>query len=141
MKPQRALRSILVLAGLACIAGLFPLVGAFRAGTGSAINRQDQMILGVYVVLGAFLLSAARRPSDHRSLILFAAWSTLAHDAVMITQGIQFHDLRNDVWAYSIIASIGLILLALAPPSRARVEPYLAEPTSEASRLNSRVDG
>lgn len=134
MKQQRALQCVLVIAGLGCIAGLYPLVGALRAGTLSAINRQDQMILGIYVVLGGFLLNAARSPRDHRSLILFAAWSTLAHDAIMITQGVQFHDLRNDVWGYSIIAFIGLILLALAPPSREQAALYRIEPTSEASR-------
>lgn len=107
---------------------------ALRAGTLYAINRQDQMILGIYVVLGGFLLTAARSPRDHRSLILFAAWSTLAHDAAMITQGVQFHDLRNDVWGYSDIAFIGLVLLALAPPSRAQAVPDRTEPTSKASR-------
>jgi hypothetical protein len=83
------------------------------------------MILGIYVVLGVFLLNAARTPSDHRSLILFAGWSTVAHDTIMIVQGIQFHDLRADLAGYSIIAVVALALIAMAPgtqkhPSHAR---------------------
>jgi hypothetical protein len=55
------------------------------------------MILNIYISLGIFLLIAARNPPEHRSLIHFAGWSTLAHDGVMIVQGIQHHDLRGDL--------------------------------------------
>ena len=91
MIRERALKILLVLVGLACLAGLYPLSGALRDGTASTINRQDQMILSIYIALGVFLLIAARQPREHRSLILFAGWSTLAHDGVMIVQGIQYH--------------------------------------------------
>jgi hypothetical protein len=71
------------------------------------------MILGIYIVLGLFLLLAARNPSKHRSLILFAGWSTLAHDAVMIVQGIQHNDLGGDIVAFAVIAVIGVVLVGL----------------------------
>ncbi len=116
MMRQRTLQILLALSGLACLAGLYPLTGALRDGVATTINRQDQMILGIYIVLGIFLLRAARKPSDHRSLILFAGWSTLAHDSVMIVQGMQYHDLRNDLVGFAIIGLVGLALLALAPP-------------------------
>jgi drug/metabolite transporter superfamily protein YnfA len=120
MIRERALKVLLVLSGLACLAGLYPLAGALRDGAASTINRQDQMILGIYISLGVFLLIAARNPSQHRSLILFAGWSTLAHDGVMIAQGIQYHDLRNDLLGFAIIAVIGLALIALTPAKQAR---------------------
>ena len=116
MKRQRALQILLALAGLACVAGLYPLTGALRDGVASTINRQDQMILGIYIVLGVFLLRAVRTPQDHRSLILFAGWSTIAHDSVMIVQGVQYHDLRNDLVGFVMIALVGVALVALAPP-------------------------
>jgi len=97
MIRERALKVLLVLSGLACLAGPYPLTGALRDGPATTINRQDQMILGIYISLGVFLLIAARNPRQHRSLILFAGWSTLTHDGVMIVQGIQFHDLRSDL--------------------------------------------
>lgn len=114
MMRQRVLQILLVLSGLACVAGLYPLTGALRDGVASTINRQDQMILGIYIVLGVFLLNAARNPRRHRSLILFAGWSTLAHDSVMIVQGIQYRDLRADLIGYTVIAVVGFALLALA---------------------------
>ena len=120
MIRERALQVLLVLSGLACLAGLYPLTGALRDGAASTINRQDQMILGIYISLGVFLLIAARNPRQNRSLILFAGWSTLAHDGVMIVQGIQYHDLRNDLLGFAIIAVIGLALIALTPAKQAR---------------------
>jgi hypothetical protein len=119
MIRERVLKVLLVLSGLVCLAGLYPLTGAFRDGAATTINRQDQMILGIYISLGVFLLIAARNPSQHRSLILFAGWSTLAHDAVMIVQGIQYHDLRDDLLGYAIAAVVGLALIALVPAKQA----------------------
>lgn len=118
MIRERALKILLVLTGLACLAGLYPLSGALRDGTATTINRQDQMILSIYIALGVFLLIAAREPREHRSLILFAGWSTLAHDGVMIVQGIQYHDLRGDLIGFAIIGVIGLALIALTPAKR-----------------------
>jgi drug/metabolite transporter superfamily protein YnfA len=115
MIRERALKVLLVLAGLTCLAGLYPLVGAIRDGTATTIVRQDQMILGIYISLGVFLLIAARNPRQHRSLILFAGWSTLAHDGVMIVQGVQYHDLRGDLPGYTIIGVIGVALIVLTP--------------------------
>jgi hypothetical protein len=115
MTRERALKILLALAGLACLAGVYPLAGALRDGVASAINRQDQMILSIYILLGIFLLIAARNPRDHRSLILFAGWSTLAHDSVMIVQGVQRQNLRGDLVGFAIIAAVGLALLALRP--------------------------
>lgn len=115
MFRARALRFLLLFTGLACVAGLYPLVGALRDGVASSINRQDQMILSIYIALGVFLLMAVRRPHEHRSLILFAGCSTLAHDGVMIVQGVQYHDLRGDLIGFSIIGLIGLFLILLAP--------------------------
>jgi hypothetical protein len=120
MIRERALKVLLVLSGLVCLAGLYPLAGALRDGVATTINRQDQMILVIYISLGAFLLIAARNPRQHRSLILFAGWSTLAHDGVMIVQGIQYHDLRGDLVGYAIGAVIGLALIALTPAKQAQ---------------------
>lgn len=55
---------LLVLSGLACLAGLYPLTGALRDGVATKINRKDQMILTIYISLGVFLLIAARNVGD-----------------------------------------------------------------------------
>jgi len=126
MIRERVLQVLLVLSGSVCLAGLYPLTGALREGPATTINRQDQMILGIYISLGVFLLIAARNPRQHRSLILFAGWSTLAHDAVMIVQGIQYHDLRDDLVGYAILAVIGLTLIALTPTKQTRASAVAA---------------
>ena len=113
MNRERVLQVLLVIVGLLCVAGIYPLTGALRAGVASAISRQDQMILSIYIVLGVFLLLAARKPSEHRSLILFTGWSTVAHDSVMIVQGLQRHDLRGDLIGFSVAMLIGIALVAL----------------------------
>jgi hypothetical protein len=49
-----------------------------------------QMICGVYAVLGAYLIAAARKPSEHRSLISFAIWSSVVHAGIMAAQSVPF---------------------------------------------------
>lgn len=120
MIRHRVLQVLLVFTGLACVAGLYPLSGALRDGVASSINRQDQMILSIYVALGVFLVISVRNPHEHRSLILFAGWSTLAHDGVMIVQGVQHHDLRDDPVGFSILALIGLAFIVLSPQKQTR---------------------
>jgi len=44
------------------------------------------MIVGVYAVLGIFLILAARDPLANRSLIWFTAVSSLVHGAIMAQQ-------------------------------------------------------
>lgn len=119
MMRQRALQILLALFGLACLAGLYPLTGALRDGVASSINRQDQMILGIYIVLGVFLLSAARSPRDHRSFILFAGWSTVAHDSVMVVQGFNIA-ICLLISSVSPSSPSSVLLSSLWPPQRRR---------------------
>jgi hypothetical protein len=44
------------------------------------------MIVGVYVILGAFLWNAARRPEANISLIWFTVASSLVHAVIMAFQ-------------------------------------------------------
>ena len=48
-----------------------------------------QMICGIYAVLGAYLIAAARNPSEHRSLISFTIWSSVVHAGIMAAQAIS----------------------------------------------------
>ena len=45
-----------------------------------------QMIVGVYAVLGIFLIRAASNPDEHRSLIWFTIWSSVVHALIMAVQ-------------------------------------------------------
>jgi hypothetical protein len=69
-----------------------------------------QMIYGVYAVLGAFLIAAARKPSEHRSLISFTVWSSVVHAGIMAIQA--FYDrhetghFAGDVPALLLVAAV-----------------------------------
>ncbi len=69
-----------------------------------------QMIAGVYVVLGAFLLVAAKDPSAHRSLISFAIWSSVVHAGIMAVQALgdqrEYGHLVGDIPALLLVAGV-----------------------------------
>ena len=69
-----------------------------------------QMICGIYIVLGVFLIAAARNPSKHRSLISFTIWSSLVHAGIMaiqaITDGHEMGHLAGDVPALILVAGV-----------------------------------
>jgi hypothetical protein len=111
MIRQRALKVVLVLAGLLFLAGAYPLTKWNQPDLAT-----DQMFGSVYGTLGIFMLLAVPNPPEHRTLIAFAAWSSLVHAATMAMQVfrnlIPHHDLLEAVPPFAII---GILLLALAP--------------------------
>jgi len=77
MWRQRALKVVLVLLGLFFVGGIYPLMTTVRSAWQANNEDSTPMMLSLYVTLGIFLLMAARDPSQYRSLIAFAAWSSL----------------------------------------------------------------
>ena len=51
-------------------------------------HEYEQMMIGVYAILGIFLIWASSRPEAHLSLIWFTFWSSLVHGIIMGTQAI-----------------------------------------------------
>ncbi len=80
-------------------------------------NECEPMFLSFFVGLGAFLLLAVRQPSRHRSLIAFAACSSLLHAGVMLIETLQAwsRGVHRDYADVLIFAVIGLALVAVAP--------------------------
>jgi hypothetical protein len=113
MKQERVLQVLLVLIGLFFVAGIYPLLTSLPQHQQS--DYGDQMMLAVYFVLVVFLLLAARRPTAHRSLIAFAGWGTLAHDAVMAVQASQLKQLRSELLPLIVVALLCVALIALVP--------------------------
>jgi hypothetical protein len=80
-----------------------------------------QMLISVYLTLGAFLLLAARNPSANRSLIAFTAWSSFAHGAVMAVQAVHNVIPREDLLGAVLpLVIIGVALIVLAPAKQPR---------------------
>lgn len=84
----RRLRWALISFGIVMIVGVYPLMLGWQAGWRWKPHQDEyeQMIVAIYVVLGVFLIWAARNPLRHLSLIWFAVWSSLAHAVVMLVQ-------------------------------------------------------
>jgi hypothetical protein len=125
MNRERALKVALVIVGLLFLAGVVPMVIMVRSvlqphnesALPIALKMADEaMMLSLYATLGVFLLSAARDPSSHRSVIAFAAWSSFAHAAVMAVMSIQMPTARAEWLITSVVLSlIGVLLIVLAP--------------------------
>jgi hypothetical protein len=70
----------------------------------------EQMIMGLYIVLGVFLIRAAKDPVKHASLIWFTIWSSIVHGGIMFVQAIvdetERANLLGDVPALFLVAII-----------------------------------
>jgi hypothetical protein len=118
MNREKTLKVLLVVVGLLFIATVIPLAQSLWQ---SRQADAEPMMFSLYVTLGILLLLAARNPAEHRSLIAFAAWSSLAHASVMFIQSFRDAGERIHLGSGSAaFAVIGIALLALAPgkPSR-----------------------
>ena len=69
-----------------------------------------QMICGIYAVLGAYLIAAARNPWENRCLISFTIWSSIVHAGIMAVQAIhdgsEIGHLVGDVPALLLVAAV-----------------------------------
>ena len=127
MKRERMLQIFLIVLGLLFLALIYFLYTDLWQAKWllQPHNEVEPMFLSVFIVLGPFLLVAARNPSAHRSLIAFTAWWSLAHSAVMAIETRQAWNrgIHRDFKDVVIFAVIGLILLALSPPRREEAQP------------------
>ena len=121
----KALRIALVAIGFIFIVGVYPLTIYWPAGWMWHTSGQSnylQMILGIYVTLGVFLLLAARNPLKNLSLIWFTVWSSIAHGLIMAAQALAYPEHRGhllgDVPALLLIA----IVLAFLTPKTTMAE-------------------
>ena len=115
MWRQRALRILLVLFGLIFVAGVYPLITSVRSGWQA--NKEDSLPMGLslYVMMGIFLLLAARNPSVNRAVIVFAAWLNIAHATVMTVRAVHLPNGQGLLIASAVFAGIGAVLILLAP--------------------------
>ena len=124
MKRERIRQIALVVIGLVYVGLLYPLyTDLWHSKWLIEMHNQEcePMFITFFVALGCFLLLAARKPIEYRTLIAFAAWQSLAHSAVMIIQTVEayHHGTPRDFKDVIITAVIGIVLLALMPPKQA----------------------
>ena len=90
-------------------------------------NETEPMFLSFFVPIGVALLVAARRPSEHRSMIALAAWCHISHGTVMAIQSAEawMHGVHRNFADVILMLVIGGVLLALLPAKRKVAEPVL----------------
>jgi hypothetical protein len=133
MIRERALRVVLVMVGLFyCFWGYLLFDNLWHLRWLSGHSDVVPMFLSLNTVLGPCLLLAVKRPAEHRLMIAYGAWSSLAHGLTMsimsaqaVAHGMHRQDSPQDI---VIFVGIGVVLLGLLPAKQA---PPAGAPISE----------
>jgi uncharacterized membrane-anchored protein YitT (DUF2179 family) len=122
MRRQRLTQIVLVIVGLVNLSLIYFLYLDLRHSSWllEQKNECEPMFLSFFIPVGVFLLLAARRPSEHRSMIALAAWWNISHSTVMAIQTVEAwsHGVHRSFIDVIIFAVIGGVLLALLPAKR-----------------------
>ena len=130
MKRERLTQIVLVIVGLVNLALIYFLYTDLWHSTWllERKNEIEPMFLSFFIPVGVFLLMAARRPSEHRSMIALAAWWNISHGVVMAIQTVEarIHSVPRNFADVIVFLVIGVVLLALLPAKREAVTPGVA---------------
>src|SRR5271154_4926021 len=130
VKRERLTQIVLVIVGLLYLAPSYFLYMDLRHSTWllEGKNEIEPMFLSFFVPVGVFLLMAARRPSEHRSMIALAAWWNISHGAVMAIQTVEawIHSVHRNFTDVIVVLVIGTVLLVLLPAKQEAVAPAIA---------------
>jgi uncharacterized protein DUF6632 len=91
VKRERLTQIVLVIVGLFNLTLIYFLYIDLRHSSWllERKNEVEPMFLSFFIPVGVFLLMAARRPSEHRSMIALAAWWNISHGVVMAIQTVE----------------------------------------------------
>lgn len=122
MKRERLTKIVLVIVGLMDLSMIYFLYRDLLHSSWLLVRKNEinPMFLSFFIPVGIFLLVAARRPSEHRSMIALAAWWNIAHAAVMGIQTVEAwnHGVHRNFADVIMFLVIGGVLLALLPAKR-----------------------
>jgi len=124
MKRERALQVVLVVVGLFYSFWGYLLFDAlWHPGWLNGHTDVMPMFLSLNAALGPCLLLAVKQPANHRLMIAYGAWSSLAHGftmTIMSAQAVAHAMHRKDSPQDIVIfVAIGVTLLALLPAKQA----------------------
>jgi hypothetical protein len=130
MKSKRLTQTVLVIVGLVNLVPVYFLYLDLRHSSWllEQNNECEPMFLSFFIPVSVFLLLAARRPSEHRSMIALAAWWNISHAAVMAIQTVEarIHDVHRSFTDVVLFTVIGGVLLSLLPAKREAVTSSVA---------------
>ena len=130
MKRERLTQIVLVNVGLLNLPQIYFLYMDLRHSSW-LLERKNEcgpMFLSFFIPVGVFPLIAARRPSEHRSMIVLAAWWNISHGSVMAIQTVEAwnHGVHRNFADVIVVLVIGVVLLALLPAKREAVAQGVA---------------
>jgi len=122
---MKSLKIALLLVGIFCVVGVYPLTLVWPSGWAWHTGRSEylEMILGIYATLGVFLIIASRNPLAHRSLIWFAVWSSVVHGAIMGVQALQNPEHLGHLYGDVPVLLAAAVVLALLMPRQPTPAP------------------
>jgi hypothetical protein len=130
VKRERLTQIVLVIVGLFNLALIYFLYRDLLHSSWLLQGKSEiePMFLSFFIPVGVFLLMAARKPSEHRSMIALAAWWNISHGAVMAIQTVEAwtHGVHRNFTDVIIALVIGVVLLAILPAKREAVTPGVA---------------
>jgi hypothetical protein len=130
VKRERLTQIVLVIVGLVNLAIIYPLYMDLRNSSWllEQKNECEPMFLSFFIPVGVFLLIAARRPFEHRSMIALAACWNISHAAVMAIQTSEawLHGVHRNFTDVVVVLVIGGVLLVLLPAKRETAVPAVA---------------
>jgi hypothetical protein len=138
MKRERALQVVLVLVGLLySFWGYLLFDNLWHDKWLTGHSDVMPMFLSLNTALGVCLLMAVKQPAQHRLMIAYGAWSSLAHAFTMtimsaqaVAHGMHRKDSPQDIVIFCVIGFTLLALLPAKQPSPAGApisEPRVAE--------------
>ena len=130
MKRERLTQIVLVIVGLVDLAMIYFLYLDLRHSSWllERKNECDPMFLSFFIPVGVFLLLAAKRPFEHRSMIALAAWWNISHATVMAIQTVEAwnHGIHRNFVDVILFLVIGGVLLLVLPAKREAAAPGVA---------------
>ncbi|MBB5319365.1 DUF6632 domain-containing protein [Tunturibacter empetritectus] len=108
---------------------LFSIYGSVAFRVAFAEDERGRTdVSELFIPVGVFLLMAARRPSEYRSMIALAAWWDISHGGVMAIQTVKawIHSVHRNFTDVIVFLVIGVVLLTLLPAKREAVAPGVA---------------
>ena len=137
MTPKRmsVLRVALVLAGATCLA-LGPLMIVWPSGWRWSPHHThyEQMIVGIYITVGIFLIRASKDPLQHLSFIWFAVWMSVVHATIMAFQTFGAPEHRGHLVADVPALLLAAAALAYLTPRRQQLTPPTSPSAAELAR-------
>jgi len=130
VRKERLTQIVLMIVGFLNLAIIYPLFMDLWHSSWllQQKNETGPMFLSFFIPVGVFLLLAARRPSEHRSMIALAAWWHISHGGVMAIQSVEawIDGVHRNFTDVIVLLVVGGILLALLPAKREAVTPGVA---------------